>query len=77
MLVTLAAQAIMLGRNLHAHIDADDYIHVLIACLAHDIGYVRGLFPEDDERRVHHRRGRDQGVAAARRVGCQPDDVSR
>lgn len=49
MLVTLAAQAIMLGRNLHAHIDADDYIHILIACLAHDIGYVRGLFPEDDE----------------------------
>jgi len=49
MLVTLAAQAIMLGRNLHTHLDAEDYIHILIACLAHDIGYVRGLFPEDDE----------------------------
>ncbi|OKO82094.1 metal-dependent phosphohydrolase [Bradyrhizobium sp. NAS80.1] len=49
MLVTLAAQAILMGRNLHAHLAAEDYIHVLIACLAHDIGYVRGLFPEDDE----------------------------
>jgi hypothetical protein len=49
MLVTLAAQAILMGRNLHAHLAAEDYINVLIACLAHDIGYVRGLFPEDDE----------------------------
>jgi hypothetical protein len=49
MLVTLAAQAILMGRNLHAHLAAEDYIHVLIACLAHDIGYVRGLFPEDDD----------------------------
>ncbi|MGY3037421.1 hypothetical protein ACVIIV_006591 [Bradyrhizobium sp. USDA 4354] len=49
MLVTLAAQAILMGRNLHTHLAAEDYLHVLIACLAHDIGYVRGLFPEDDE----------------------------
>ncbi len=49
MLVTLAAHAILLGRNLHAQLSAEDYIHVLIACLAHDIGYVRGLFKEDDE----------------------------
>jgi hypothetical protein len=28
---------------------ADDYAHVIIACLTHDIGYVRGLFKEDDE----------------------------
>ena len=49
MLVTLAAQAILTGRNLHAHLAAEDYLHILIACLAHDIGYVRGLFPEDDE----------------------------
>ncbi|MGV7214595.1 metal-dependent phosphohydrolase [Bradyrhizobium sp. UFLA05-112] len=48
MLVTLAGQAILSGRNLHAHLSAEDYIHVLIACLAHDIGYVRGLFEEDD-----------------------------
>ncbi len=49
MLVTLAAQAILLGRHLHTHLEAEDYVHILIACLAHDIGYVRGLFEEDDE----------------------------
>lgn len=49
MLVTLAAQAILRGRSLHTHLSAEDYVHVLIACLAHDIGYVRGLFEEDDD----------------------------
>jgi hypothetical protein len=49
MLVTLAGLAILRGRNLHAHLSADDYTHILIACLGHDIGYVRGLFTEDDE----------------------------
>jgi hypothetical protein len=49
MLVTLAAHAIMTGRHLHAHLTGDDYAHILVACLAHDIGYVRGLFEEDDE----------------------------
>jgi hypothetical protein len=27
---------------------ADDYAHVIIACLTHDIGYVRGLLKGDD-----------------------------
>ena len=49
MLVTLAAQAILRGRHLHHHLSAADYIHVLVACLAHDIGYVRGLFKADDK----------------------------
>ncbi|MBR0717474.1 metal-dependent phosphohydrolase [Bradyrhizobium liaoningense] len=49
MLVTLAGFAILQGRHLHAHLSGDDYTHILIACLAHDIGYVRGLFKEDDE----------------------------
>ena len=48
MLVTLAGHSILSGRYLHAHLSAEDYVHVLIACLAHDIGYVRGLFEEDD-----------------------------
>ncbi|TWA99556.1 HD domain-containing protein [Bradyrhizobium stylosanthis] len=49
MLVTLAGHSILSGRYLHTHLEAEDYVHVLIACLAHDIGYVRGLFEEDDE----------------------------
>lgn len=49
LLVTLAGHDILRGRALHSHMTADDYAHVIIACLAHDIGYVRGLFTDDDE----------------------------
>src|ERR1700730_16928302 len=48
LLVTLAGHEIFCGRALHANVTADDYAHIIIACLAHDIGYVRGLFKEDD-----------------------------
>jgi hypothetical protein len=48
LLVTLAGHDILRGRALHTHITAGDYAHVIIACLAHDIGYVRGLFRDDD-----------------------------
>jgi hypothetical protein len=33
---------------LHNNVTVDDYAHIIIACLAHDIGYVRGLFKDDD-----------------------------
>ena len=49
MLVTLAGHDIFRGRALHQQLTVDDYAHVIIACLAHDIGYVRGLFKDDDE----------------------------
>jgi hypothetical protein len=49
MLVTLAGHEILRGRALHNHMTADDYAHIILACLAHDIGYVRGLFKDDDE----------------------------
>ncbi len=49
LLVTLAGHDILRGRALHTHTTADDYAHVIIACLTHDIGYVRGLFKDDDE----------------------------
>jgi hypothetical protein len=48
LLVTLAAHDILRGRALHTHMPAGDYAHVIVACLAHDIGYVRGLFKDDD-----------------------------
>jgi hypothetical protein len=47
MLVTLAGHDILRGRALHTNMTAEDYAHVILACLAHDIGYVRGLFRED------------------------------
>ena len=49
MLVTLAGHDIMRGRALHTHMPAEDYARVIIACLTHDIGYVRGLFRADDK----------------------------
>jgi hypothetical protein len=49
MLVTLAGHDIMRGRALHSHMPAEDYATVIIACLTHDIGYVRGLFKGDAE----------------------------
>ncbi|UFZ05367.1 HD domain-containing protein [Bradyrhizobium ontarionense] len=48
LLVTLAGHEILRGRALHSHMTAEDYVHVIMACLLHDIGYVRGLFREDD-----------------------------
>src|ERR1700760_3205666 len=49
MLVTLAGHDILRGRALHTHMPAEDYAHVIIACLTHDIGYVRGILPGDDQ----------------------------
>lgn len=48
MLVTLAGHDILRGRALHSHMPAEDYAHVIVACLTHDIGYVRGVFRADD-----------------------------
>src|ERR1700688_4612658 len=48
LLVTLAAHDILRGRALHTRMPVDDYAHIIVACLAHDIGYVRGLFRDDD-----------------------------
>src|ERR1700722_3800848 len=47
LLVTLVGHDILRGRTLHSHLSAEAYAHVIIACLTHDIGYVRGLFRED------------------------------
>ena len=48
LLVTLAGHDILRGRGLNKYMAAEDYSHIILACLTHDIGYVRGLFEEDD-----------------------------
>src|SRR5947207_686637 len=48
MLVTLAGHDIMRGRALHCHTAPEDYAHLIIACLMHDIGYVRGVLKGDN-----------------------------
>jgi hypothetical protein len=49
LLVTLAGHDIMMGRALLAPTLASDYAHVIVACLMHDIGYVRGVLKGDGE----------------------------
>src|SRR6478672_12296144 len=46
MLVTLAGHDIMMGRALLAPTLPTDYAHVILACLMHDIGYVRGILKD-------------------------------
>src|SRR5262245_9266777 len=48
MLVTLAGHDILRGRALRTHVTAGDYAHLIIACLLHDIGYVRGILGADN-----------------------------
>ena len=50
-LVTLVAQDILRGRRLRYDVPPDTWLHVILAALAHDIGYVRGVCRGDDARR--------------------------
>jgi hypothetical protein len=47
MLATLAGHDIMKGRALLVPTTPDDYAHFIVACLMHDIGYVRGIVEGD------------------------------
>jgi hypothetical protein len=47
MLVTLVGYDIIKGRALLTPTPPDDYAHLIVACLLHDIGYVRGLLKGD------------------------------
>ena len=48
MLVTLVGHDIMKGRALLAPTLPGDYAHFIVACLMHDIGYVRGILKGDE-----------------------------
>ncbi len=47
MLVTLVGHDIMRGRALLTGGEASDYALVIVACIMHDIGYVRGILKGD------------------------------
>ena len=49
MLVTLVGRDILRGRGLLMHTTASDWAHLLVECLMHDIGYVRGILRGDRE----------------------------
>ena len=49
-LVTLCGQDMFLGRELRrGDLSPSDWLHFTIACLFHDIGYVRGILDQDNE----------------------------
>ena len=47
LLVTLVGYDIMKGRALLESTGPSDFAHVIVACLLHDIGYVRGILKGD------------------------------
>ena len=47
MLVTLVGHDILIGRALLRPSTGSDYAHFILACLIHDIGYVRGIIHGD------------------------------
>ena len=50
-LVTLVAQDILRGRRLSTDVPPDMWLHVVLAALTHDIGYLRGACQADTEHR--------------------------
>lgn len=46
-LVTLVGRDILQGMLLSQRIEAEDYTHLIVSCLLHDIGYVRGALADD------------------------------
>jgi len=49
LLVTLVGRDILRGRSLTERIEPADYDHLIVACLLHDIGYVRGVLRGDTD----------------------------
>src|SRR5258705_7758449 len=47
--VTLVGHEILVGRALARSTTADDYANFILACLTHDIGYVRGVVNGDED----------------------------
>jgi hypothetical protein len=46
----MAGHDIFMGRALLMHSTPTDYSHFIVACLTHDIGYVRGIVKGDDDK---------------------------
>lgn len=50
-LVTLVGESILHGRLLCRPVEPADWLHFMLALLMHDIGYVRGVCPDDQSDR--------------------------
>jgi hypothetical protein len=49
LLVTMVGRDILRGRMMCERIEPMDYSHIIIACLLHDIGFVRGVLKGDTD----------------------------
>jgi hypothetical protein len=47
--VTMVGRDILQGMTLSQRIEPEDYSHLIVACLLHDIGYMRGVLRGDTE----------------------------
>src|SRR5882757_10089543 len=47
--VTMVGREILQGMTLSQRIEPTDYSHLIVACLLHDIGYMRGVLSGDTE----------------------------
>jgi len=47
--VTIVGRDILAGMTLTQRIEPTDYTHLIVACLLHDIGYMRGILSEDSD----------------------------
>jgi len=47
--VTMVGRDILKGMTLSQRIEPSDYSHLIVACLLHDIGYMRGVLSGDTE----------------------------
>ena len=44
---SVSASAVRMGKALLVSTQPADYAHLIVACLMHDIGYVRGILKDD------------------------------
>lgn len=47
--VGLVGQEILKGKHTLERVDGEDWFNFILACIYHDIGYIRDLFPSDKE----------------------------
>ncbi len=78
-LVTLVGETILRGRLLTRTVEPADWLHFILALLAHDIGYVRGVCPGDEpDRFVVDEAGATVGLPrGASDAALQPYHVDR
>jgi hypothetical protein len=76
LLVTVVGIEILRGMKLSRQLDPEEYAHMLIACLLHDIGYVRGSKRRWREQLCRRRRWQTDPFGA-RSIRCFTCPISR